>query len=273
MTGMKLKVGFIGAGAMAGALIRGLLKAGADPGDLLASDINLERLSVVHNQFGIQVSEVNRWVFENSEIVILAVKPQNLEEVLRGLELHNFEAGTFPLVVSIAAGVSVDFIEGLLPSRMPVIRAMPNTPGMIGYGATALALGNCTRMEHEAQARSIFEAIGVVFTVPESQMDAVTGLSGSGPAYGYLIIEALADAGVCVGLPRPIALGLAAQTIAGAAHMVKETGLHPGVLKDQVTSPGGTTIAGLHTLEVGGLRGTLINAVMAATARSRELRG
>lgn len=270
MQGMVLRIGFIGAGAMAEALIRGLIKAGTNPEDLIASDIQPERLNTMHKVYGIKVSDKNLAVFQQSDVVVLAVKPQHLDPVLQELMPHDL--GSKPMVISIAAGIPLSFLEDRLPPTIPVIRAMPNTPGMIGYGATAISLGNQARPEHEAQARSIFEAIGIVFTVPEAQMDAVTGLSGSGPAYGYVIIEALADAGVKAGLPRPIAMGLAAQTVAGAAHMIQETGLHPGVLKDQVTSPGGTTIAGLHALELGCLRGTLINAVMAATARSQELR-
>jgi len=280
---MKLRIGFIGAGAMAEALIRGLLKAGSAPEDLMASDVQPERLATIRKLFGIRIGDNNQRVLEKSDVVVVAVKPQNLEEALgvlsrgqltelNGEQKKEADHGTGPLVVSIAAGIPIASLENLLPPMLPVIRAMPNTPGMIGYGATAISLGKMAHAEHEAQARSIFEAVGIVFTVPESQMDAVTGLSGSGPAYGYVIIEALADAGVRAGLPRSIALGLAAQTLAGAAHMVMDTGLHPGVLKDQVTSPGGTTIAGLHALELGGLRGTLINAVMAATVRSQELR-
>lgn len=274
---MKLKIGFIGAGAMAEALIRGLLKAGSVPKDLMASDIQPERLAAVRDLFSIQTGENNQQILDASDVVVIAVKPQNLESALAGLNRDPAAAKAAngpnrPLIISIAAGIPLAKLENLLPPNLPVIRAMPNTPAMIGYGATAICLGQLADLGHEVQARSIFEAVGIVFTVPEAQMDAVTGLSGSGPAYGYVIIEALADAGVRAGLPRAIALGLAAQTMTGAAKMVLETGLHPGVLKDQVTSPGGTTIAGLHALEVGGLRGTLINAVMAATNRSQELR-
>lgn len=273
---MKLRVGFVGAGAMAEALIRGLLKSGAMPRQLTASDVQSARLSYLKGQYGIKTSSTNRPVYENSDVVIFAVKPQNLEEVL--LELAGFapeilESGRkLPLLVSIAAGISLKFVEDSLPVPFPVIRAMPNTPSVVGQGATALSSGNHARPEHETQCRSIFEAVGIVVTVPEVQMDAVTGLSGSGPAYGYIIIEALADAGVRVGLPRSVALGLAAQTMAGAARMVSETGQHPGVLKDQVTSPGGTTIVGLQVMEKGGLRGILIDTVVAAANRSKELK-
>jgi pyrroline-5-carboxylate reductase len=271
---MKFKIGFIGAGAMAEALIRGLIKAGAVPENVIVSDIQRERLTTIRKLYGIRIAENNQEVFENADVVVVAVKPQNVTEALSDLtEIgKGIHLEAKPLVVSIAAGIPLNFLENLLPPMLPVIRVMPNTPSMIGYGATAICLGKTARPEHEVQARSIFEAVGIVFTVPESQMDAVTGLSGSGPAYGYIIIEALADAGVRAGLPRTIALGLAAQTLAGAAQMVLDTGLHPGVLKDQVTSPGGTTIAGVHALELGGLRGTLMNAVMAATLRSQELR-
>lgn len=272
---MKLRVGFIGAGAMAEALIRGLLKSGAVPEQLTASDVQPARLSYIQGQYGIRTTAANKTVFETSEVVILAVKPQNLEEVLleiAGYARQREKGKPLPLIVSIAAGVSLKFVEESLSEPFPVIRAMPNTPSVVGQGATALSPGGHARSEHETQARSIFEAVGIVVTVPEAQMDAVTGLSGSGPAYGYVIIEALADAGVRVGLPRSVALRLAAQTMAGAARMVLETGQHPGVLKDQVTSPGGTTIAGLHAMEKGGLRGVLIETVVAATNRSKELK-
>lgn len=273
---MKLRVGFIGAGAMAESLVRGLLKAGALPENLIASDVQAARRNLMQKQYGIRVAADNKAVLQEAEVVVLAVKPQNLEEVLDELSSFATEflktARVAPLIISIAAGISIRYIEEFLPPSFPVIRAMPNTPSVVGQGATAISLGTNARPEHEAQARSIFEAVGIVFSVPEVQMDAVTGLSGSGPAYGYIIIEALADAGVRMGLPRPVALGLAAQTMAGAARMVLETGQHPGVLKDQVTSPGGTTIAALHVLERGGLRGLLMDAVAAATDRSRELR-
>lgn len=273
---MKLRVGIIGAGAMAEALIRGLLNSGTLPEQLIASDVLPARLSYIQRQYGIRTSASNRKVCESSDVIILAVKPQNLEEVLQ--ELAGFAdqlsaaTNSLPLIISIAAGITLRFVESLLPLPFPVIRAMPNTPSVVGQGATALSAGSHVRVEHEAQARSIFEAVGIVVSVPESQMDAVTGLSGSGPAYGYLIIEALADAGVRVGLPRATALKLAAQTMAGAARMVLDTAQHPGVLKDQVTSPGGTTITGLQVMERGGLRGILIDAVVAAATRSSELK-
>lgn len=273
---MKLRVGFVGAGAMAEALIRGLIKSGAAPRQIIASDVQAARLKYIKSQYGVKTVANNQTIYESSDVVVLAVKPQNLGEVLvelAGLTQPLTDNGkTLPLIVSIAAGISIKFVEDSLPVPFPVIRAMPNTPSVVGQGATAISPGSCARHEHETQCRSIFEAVGIVVTVPEVQMDAVTGLSGSGPAYGYVIIEALADAGVRVGLPRAVALGLAAQTLAGAARMVLETGQHPGVLKDQVTSPGGTTISGLQVMERGGIRGILIDTVVAATDRSKELK-
>ncbi|NPV91451.1 MAG: pyrroline-5-carboxylate reductase [Firmicutes bacterium] len=273
---MKLRVGFVGAGAMAEALIRGLIKSGAAPRQIIASDVQAARLKYIKSQYGIKTSANNRSIYENSDVVVLAVKPQNLEEVLVELaditQVLTESVKGLPLIVSIAAGISIKFVEEALPVPYPVIRAMPNTPAVVGQGATAISPGSSTRREHETQCRSIFEAVGIVVNVPEAQMDAVTGLSGSGPAYGYVIIEALADAGVRVGLPRAVALGLAAQTLAGAAKMVLETGQHPGVLKDQVTSPGGTTIAGLQVMERGGIRGILMDTVAAAADRSKELK-
>jgi pyrroline-5-carboxylate reductase len=260
---------FIGAGNMAGALIKGLIRSGkVKPQDIQASDRRSEHLGQVEKAFGIRIAEDNPACVEGASLVVLAVKPQVMPEVMHGL------AGKIPpeaLVVSVAAGVTTRAIEAALGGKTRVVRAMPNTAAMVGYSATAVCPGAYATPPDLATGRELFEAVGRVVTVDEVHLDAVTGLSGSGPAYIFLIIEALADAGVKVGLSRDVALTLAAQTLLGSAHMLLETGEHPGKLKDQVTSPGGTAIAGLHTLEAGGLRTTLMNAVEAATRRSREL--
>lgn len=263
------RVVLLGAGNMAEALIRGLLKAGLlEPKNIVATAPRAERRAELHASYGITTLEDNRAALQGADVVILSVKPQILDKVLREV------APAVPaqaLIVSVAAGFPIAAIEERLGSGSRIVRAMPNTPALVGAGATAIAMGAHARPEDRDQAKAIFEAVGMVTVVDETLLDAVTGLSGSGPAYVFMIIEALSDAGVKVGLPRRQAQALAAQTVLGSAKLLIETGEHPGVLKDQVTSPGGTAIAGLHTLEQGGLRTTLINAVQAATERSREL--
>ncbi len=201
-------------------------------------------------------------------MVVLSIKPQIMDKVLREVG-DGLRPGT--LVISIAAGVDTARIEEAVPEGVRVVRAMPNTPALVGAGATAVSAGKHASAADLATARAMFDAVGITVVLDESHLDAVTGLSGSGPAYIFLILEALADAGVKVGLSRRNAQRLAAQTVMGSAKMLLETDEHPGQLKDMVTSPGGTAIAGLHTLEQGGLRTTLINAVETATKRSREL--
>jgi pyrroline-5-carboxylate reductase len=202
-------------------------------------------------------------------VLLLCVKPQILDKVLREIAS---DVSPQALVVSVAAGVPIAAIERRLgPTRHRVVRAMPNTPATVGAGATGIALSEHATEDDLATAKLIFDSVGLTVVLEESQLDAVTGLSGSGPAYLFLIIEALADAGVKVGLSRRASMQLAAQTVAGSAKLLIESGQHPGMLKDGVTSPGGTAIAGLHTLEAGGLRNVLMNAVEAATRRSREL--
>jgi pyrroline-5-carboxylate reductase len=261
--------GFIGAGKMATALIRGMLHAGlARPGDIIASDPVAAAREGLARETGIEVAEDNRPVAERSEVIVLAVKPQSMPQVLAQLG-----PAITPrhLTISIAAGITIaSLAEGLGAGRR-VVRVMPNTPALLGAGASAYAVGPGVEPVDEALVGSFLESVGRVVRVPESMLDAVTGLSGSGPAFVYLVIEALSDGGVRMGLPRDTATLLAAQTVLGSARMVLETGLHPGALKDQVTSPGGTTIAGLHALEKGGVRGCLIDAVEAATRRSAEL--
>ena len=261
-------IGFIGAGNMAEAMIRGLLRGGDFAiAQIAASGPREERMHELRDTYGIYATTDNR-VPAASEIVVLSVKPQILGRVLD-------EVGSTispdALVISIAAGVPVAAIQTRLASGTRVVRAMPNTPALVDAAATALARGEYARESDLEDAKRIFDAIGMTVILDESQMDAVTGLSGSGPAYVFLILEALSDAGVKVGLSRRTSQQLAAQTLLGAAKLLLETNEHPGKLKDMVTSPGGTAITGLHTLENGGVRTTLINAVEAATNRSREL--
>ncbi|MBM4127027.1 MAG: pyrroline-5-carboxylate reductase [Nitrospira sp.] len=262
------KVAFVGGGQMAEALIGGMLAAKlCQPDHIHVSDPMADRLDFLKRKYGVQTSGSNSAVVAWGDIVVLAVKPQMLDQVLKeiGPELAKV------LVVSIVAGVPIGRIIDACGPRARVVRAMPNTPAMVQQGMTALAIGDGVQEQEVASVRGIFESVGKVVPVEERLMDAVTGLSGSGPAYVFLAIEALADGGVKMGVPRAIAELLAAQTVLGAAQMVLETGQHPARLKDQVASPGGTTIAGLHRLEQGGLRATLINAVEAATKRSQEL--
>jgi pyrroline-5-carboxylate reductase len=253
---------------MAEALIGGLVAARAwEPSAIAASDVSEERRDLLKRRFGVRACAGNREAVANAEVVVLAVKPQTLEEVL--LEVGQQLAGR--AVISIAAGVPIRWIAERTSASARIIRAMPNQPALVREGMCAVAAGAGVTEEDLRIARTIFEAVGKVVPVEERVMDAVTGLSGSGPAYVFLAIEALADGGVKMGLPRATAELLAAQTLLGAARMVLESGEHPARLKDRVASQGGTTIAGLHALERGGYRATLIAAVEAATKRSQEL--
>jgi pyrroline-5-carboxylate reductase len=259
---------FIGAGNMAEAMIRGLLRGNVfAPGDVIASGPRAERMRELADAYGIRTTTDNREA-ASSRIVVLSVKPQILSKVLDEVaDAIDPEA----LVISIAAGVPVAAIQARLPGGTRVVRAMPNTPALVDAAATAIAGGEHARESDLDDAKKIFDSIGITVILDESLLDAVTGLSGSGPAYVFLILEALSDAGVKVGLSRRTAQLLAAQTVLGSAKLLLETNEHPGRLKDMVTSPGGTAITGLHTLEHGGVRTTLMNAVEAATRRSREL--
>jgi len=254
---------------MGEALVRGLLRAGVvEPAQVIVTDPRIDRLEMFRREYSVESVVSNVLAVQNADIVILAVKPQILDrlvqEIAQPLPSHT-------LVISIAAGVSMETLAAKLRPGTHLVRTMPNTCVIVGAGATGFAAGLEVTDEDLKRVHTIFEAVGYVVQVEESLLDAVTALSGSGPAYVMLIIEALSDAGVRVGLPRYQAQALAAQTVLGSAKLLLETGQHPGVLKDQVTSPGGTAIAGLHTLEEGGLRTTLINAVVAATERSKEL--
>jgi pyrroline-5-carboxylate reductase len=262
------KIGFLGGGNMGEALIRGLVRTGlVAPGDLFASDVRDERLRELGKTYGIHTLSDNALLLARVDVAILAVKPQILGLVLR--EVAPATAGK--LLISVAAGVSTEVIRRALPPGVRLIRTMPNTPALVLEGATAIARAEGLLAGDLEVAQAIFGAVGQVVVLDEGMMDAVTGLSGSGPAYIALVVEALADGGVKVGLDRKTAMTLAAQTVLGAARLLIETGTHPGQLKDMVTSPGGTAIAGIHTLETGGLRRTLIDAVERATHRSRDL--
>ncbi|RLS52344.1 MAG: pyrroline-5-carboxylate reductase [Planctomycetota bacterium] len=267
---MSYSIGFIGAGKMATALAIGFLKAGLVTSQTLrASDVYAPARAAFSDATKAIATASNDDVLKASRVIILAVKPQQMEAALR-------EAATVltpdHLVISIAAGVPVaKILKWLGRDDVRIVRVMPNTPALVQAGASAFCIGGLAIREDAQLTQQLFSAVGVAVETSESLLDAVTGLSGSGPAYVFQIIEALSDAGVRVGLPRAIATQLAAQTLYGAARMLLETGEHPGVLKDAVTSPGGTTIAGLHELEKGGLRAALINAVVAATSRSVEL--
>ncbi len=262
------KIAFLGGGNMAEALIKGLLAAGAaNSGQILAADVSQNRLEYLKKTFGI-TAKTNLDAAREAGIVILSVKPQVIEGVLK--EIAPAIDGA-KLIITIAAGVTLARIEKAFKGSARVVRVMPNTPALVLAGAAAIAGGAHATDDDLELTRYIFNSVGRAFLVEEKMMDAVTGISGCGPAYMFVILDALSDAGVKAGLPRQLALELAAQTMYGAAKMVLDTKEHPGKLRDMVTSPGGTTIEGLHSLEKGKLRATLMNAVEAATARSREL--
>ena len=263
----RIRLAMIGGGQMAEALLAGLLNAEqARPDNIFVTDPLAERRDLLKRRFGVRVGDDNQEAADWGEVILLAVKPQALDPALGGIA----RAAAGKLVISIAAGIPTRRLAGALPQSR-LVRVMPNAPAVVGAGMSVLAPGPAAREDDLAAVRSLFEAVGRVAIVEESLMDAVTGLSGSGPAYIFLAIEALADGGVKMGLSRSVAMLLAAQTVLGAARMLLETGEHPGRLKDRVASPGGTTIAGLHKLEQGGVRTALIAAVEAATKRSRDL--
>jgi pyrroline-5-carboxylate reductase len=264
------KIGFIGSGNMGEALINGLIISGSSaPDHIICSDIRTEQLERMQAAYGIQTTTDNSEVVKQADIIIYAIKPQIMAQVLmetaKDLDLSK-------LIISIAAGVPMVAIENSLKKDLRLIRVMPNVAVAVNEGAAAIAAGKHAKQEDIQLAKDIFNSVGkCVFLKENDLLDAVTGLSGSGPAYIFMIVEALADAGVKMGLSRQDAQFLASQTVLGSAKLLLETGTHPGQLKDSVTSPGGTAIAGLHTLEKGGLRTTLINAVESATIRSKEL--
>jgi len=263
-------IGFIGAGNMAATLISGLISSKqSKPDHLICSDIRESRLDELGNQYGIQTTSDNKALIKAADIIIYAVKPQVMGDVLKetadSLDMTK-------LILSVAAGVPMAAMEKALKKELRLIRVMPNVCVAVKEGATAIATGDHSKPEDLDMALAVFQSIGRCIVLKgDHLLDAVTGLSGSGPAYIFLILDALADAGVKMGLSREDAQLLASQTVLGSARMLLETGLPPGQLKDMVTSPGGTTIAGLHALEKGRLRATLINGVEAATLRSKEL--
>ena len=254
---------------MAGALIKGLVASSSvSPDRLMASDVKASRLADLQSDFRIRTTTDNAELVKFSDVVVVSVKPQIVDRVLPVIR-ENLKPSA--LAISIAAGVPSAVFEEGLPQNAKFVRSMPNTAAIALAGATAISAGSHATDEDMQVATELFEAVGRCVTLDEALLDAVTGLSGSGPAYVMLMIEALADGGVKVGLGRDTALLLAAQTVYGAAKLQLESGEHPGRLKDMVTSPGGTAIAGLHTLESGGLRRTLIDAVEAAAERSQAL--
>ncbi len=262
------KIGFIGGGNMAEALIKGLL-AGSFPADrIMASEPSDLRRQHLVEEFNIELADSNFALMEDCDIIVLSIKPQIVGEVLEEV------AGAYrneKLIVSILAGVPSASIEKYFQGDPRVVRVMPNTPALVGEGASTICRGRYSSQEDLNVVKQLLESVGLVQLIDERQMDAATGLSGSGPAYIYTVIEALADGGVREGLRRDIAHALAVQTVVGAALMVRETGEHPAILRDQVCSPGGTAIAGVSTLEKNGLRTTLMEAVATSAARSREL--
>ena len=266
-----LKVGFLGAGQMATALAKGWLDAGlVTAATLRASDPFPAARERFRAATGGAVTADNIDVVKHSRVLVIAVKPQMMAPLLAEISGEIQESH---VVISIAAGVTLKKLADGLLANHRLVRVMPNTPCLLGASAAGFAVGPGAKPEDSALVERLFNAVGKAFAVPEYQLDAVTGLSGSGPAFVYVMIEAMADGGVRMGLPRDVAQTLAAQTVLGAARMVLETGQHPGQLKDAVTSPGGTTIAGLHALERGGLRAAVMDAVEAATKRATELGG
>lgn len=262
-------VGFIGAGNMGEALVKGLLAASLVPAKaILATDVRGDHLAELARRYGLEAVAGNRECVRRADVVVLAVKPQIMDPVLREIAP---EVGPSKLLLSIAAGVPTTRIRAALGRDARLIRVMPNTPALVLEGATAVARADGLEPGDLETAQELFGAVGRVVVLGEELMDAVTGLSGSGPAYVALVVEALADGGVNMGLDRATALTLATQTVLGAARLLGETGLHPGALKDMVSSPGGTTIAGVAALEAAGLRAALMGAVEQATRRAREL--
>jgi pyrroline-5-carboxylate reductase len=263
------RVAILGAGKMGGILLQAFLKSGlVAPAQIIATVAHPERAAALSKQFGVTVSTDNLAAARTADVILLGVKPQQMTELVRSLAPALTPA---KLLISFAASVKTSMLEEAAGMAIPVVRAMPNTPAKLGAGVTALCRGAHATDAQLALAEQIFATVGRTVTVDEKHMDAVTGLSGSGPAFLYIIIEALAEAGVNVGLPRDTATLLAAQTTFGAAKMVLETGSHPALLKDEVTTPGGCTVDGILELEEGGLRVTLIKAVKRATERAREL--
>lgn len=263
------KVAVLGAGKMGGTLIRALLDSGVvAAADIVATTHTAERREAVARELGVTTEGDNAVAVSEADVVLLAVKPQTASSVLDEIRDHMTPE---QLLISILAGVSLARLEQRLPEGVPVVRAMPNTPALVGAGMTVVCGGRAANAAHVEAARSLFTHLGRVLVLEETYFDAVTGLSASGPAFLYIVIEALAEGGVKMGLPRNVAIELAAQTCLGAGKMTVETGDHPALLKDAVTTPAGCTVDGILRLEEGGLRVTLIKAVVEAARRAREL--
>lgn len=260
------KIGFIGSGMIAEAIMKGIIKGiEVPPGHIYINDINVDRVECLKKKYGVNGSTNVQEVVPEVDVLFLTVKPQFVGQVLESIA---GVAAPETLIISVAAGVRLEALEGKLP-QAKFIRVMPNTPVAVGAGMAALALGKNASPEDETVALSLFQAVGRAVVMKESSMDAVTGLSGSGPGFVFLLIDAMADGGVLAGLNRPQAIEMAAQTFMGAAKMVLETGKHPDQLRDMVTSPMGTTISGIRVLEQRGMRGAMMDAVKAAADCSR----
>lgn len=265
MESSNISLSIIGGGVMAEAILSRLLKQTLTADRVLVSEPKAERRDYLSQRYQVEVTADNQTAIAAADVLLLAIKPQVFNSVVAEITPNPNST-----VISILAGITIAKLEQAFPQQ-PVIRVMPNTPATVGAAMTAIAAGTQAKEHHIDRAKQIFTAVGEVVEVPESAMDAVTGLSGSGPAFVALAIEAMADGGVASGLPRAIALQLATQTVLGTATLIKETAIHPGELKDRVTSPGGTTIAGVAKLESAGYRSALIEAVKTATMRSQEL--
>jgi pyrroline-5-carboxylate reductase len=263
------EIAVLGTGNMGTSLLLGIIKAGLTPArKITGCDINKEKLRSLAKEWHVRTSTSLRDAVGGAEIVLLCVKPMTVPKVLK--EIKTVVRDNH-LVISIAAGVRIAFLQETIGRKIGIIRTMPNIASTVDEGATAIAYGEHVSEVQKRDAEAIFNAVGDVVTVAEEQLDAVTGLSGSGPAYIYMVIEALIDGGVKMGLARDVATRLAVQTVLGSAKLVKSSGLHPAILRDQVTTPGGTAINAIHELESHGLRSMLINAVATATRRSEEL--
>ena len=266
---MNQKIGIVGGGKMGEALVAGLLKAGKIPKkDILVSDVNEETRERLEKHYGVRSTSNNADTVSESDIILLCVQPR---EMAHALESIRDSISSEKLLISIAAGVTTDFIQRVLGKKQDLVRAMPNNPCTIGEGMIVITLANGTPGRRLKEAADVFSSVGRTLMLEECLFDAVTGLSGSGPAYAYLFIEALADGGVKVGIPKNTAVTLAAQTVLGAARMVLETGEHPAKLRDLVATPGGTTVHGLCEFEEGKLRASCSRAVERATQRAKEL--
>jgi pyrroline-5-carboxylate reductase len=266
---MTAKLAIIGGGQMGEALVGGLIDAGwASPDEIIVSEIHEERRAYLADKYGVRVTGDNAEAISESATVLIAVKPQDIDVVLESMAAGITDGH---LVMSIAAGIPISALERRLGDGVPVVRIMPNTPALVREGAAAISPGTHARSEHLAHADEILSKVSRVVHLPEKHLDAVTGLSGTGPAYVFFLAEMLIEAGVGVGLPRETAAELTVQTLLGAARMMRETGKHPVELREMVTSPAGTTAAAMRVLEAAGVRSAFLDAVRSATQRSREL--